>query len=110
MEDSKRRRRRHDAELKSKVLSACEGPGASVAQVALQHGLNANLVHKWRRESGGSRAAVATTFIPLSLRSSPTPVSGDIHLELRRGAVTVNVRWPLAAARESALWLREFLK
>jgi transposase len=51
MEESKRgSRRRHDVELKSKVLAECGMPGASVAQVAMAHGLNANLVHKWRRQ------------------------------------------------------------
>src|SRR4249919_465676 len=43
-------RRRHSAELKDKVLAACAEPGASVAAVAQAHGLNANLVHKWRRD------------------------------------------------------------
>ncbi|WP_458237632.1 transposase, partial [Pseudomonas sp. P5_A2_2] len=46
MEHAKRGRRRHDDELKAKVLSECAVPGASVAHVALAHGLNANLVHK----------------------------------------------------------------
>jgi transposase len=40
-------RRRHAAELKATVLAECEAPGASVAAVALAHGLNANLVRKW---------------------------------------------------------------
>src|SRR5438093_6671865 len=43
-------RRRHGAELKAKVLAECDEPGASVAAVAQSHGLNANLVHKWRRD------------------------------------------------------------
>lgn len=38
--------RRHDADLKRQVIAACAAPGASVAQVALSYGLNANLVHK----------------------------------------------------------------
>lgn len=42
-------RRRHVAELKARVLSECERPGASVAAIALVHGLNTNLAHKWRR-------------------------------------------------------------
>lgn len=39
-------RRRHSEELKALILGACAEPGASVAQA---HGLNANLLHKWRR-------------------------------------------------------------
>jgi transposase-like protein len=52
-------RRRHSAELKRLVLAQCAEPGASVAKVALTHGLNANLVHKWRAASAAVPAAKA---------------------------------------------------
>lgn len=107
-------RRRHDDELKVKVLSECGAPGASVAQVALAHGLNANLVHKWRRQAGGAGPSVTapemTTFIPVTMRPAATPVVDDIRIELRRGALAVNVTWPLAASGQCAGWLRELLK
>ena len=53
-------RRRHDAELKAKVLAACDVPGASVAAVARAQELNANLVHKWRRGYGAAVVERAT--------------------------------------------------
>ncbi|MBI2750944.1 MAG: transposase, partial [Burkholderiales bacterium] len=40
-------RRTHSPEFKAQVLAACARPGASVAAVALDHGLNANVVRKW---------------------------------------------------------------
>jgi transposase len=115
MEDSKRvRRRRHDRELKDQVLSECEVPGASVAQVALAHGLNANLVHKWRRLAGrAATQAVAhngAAFIPVALPAMQAQAGGDIRIELRRGALAVNVTWPLASSPECAAWLREILR
>jgi transposase len=115
VEDSKRGgRRRHDAELKTRVLAECDVLGASVAQVAMAHGLNANLVHKWRRQAGGHRLSVATpemtTFIPVKMTPAVTPVAGDVRIELRRGALAVNVSWPLAASAQCAGWLRELLK
>lgn len=116
MEDSKRgSRRRHTAELKSRVLYECAEPGASVAQVALAHGLNANLVHKWRRQAErGSVAAVpvrdGAAFIPLALASECAPVSRDIRIELRRGPIAVSVTWPVASAPQCAIWMREVLK
>ena len=115
MEHSKRgSRRRHDAELKAKVLSECGAPDASVAQVALAHGLNANLVHKWRRQAGDAGLSVTepemTTFIPVTMRPAATPGADDIRIELRRGALAVNVTWPLAASAQCAGWLRELLK
>ena len=115
MEDSKRvSRRRHAAELKRQVLAACAEPGASVAQVALAHGLNANLVHKWRRAVDAGRVDSMrrdqqAEFVSLTLAPSST-VASDIHLELRRGAIAVNVTWPLSASSQCAAWLREILR
>lgn len=53
--DNSRKRRRHSAELKARILAECAVPGASVAKVAMAHGINANIVHGWRklaREAG----------------------------------------------------------
>ena len=112
MEQAKvRSRRRHAARLKEQVLAECAEPGASVAAVALAHGLNTNLVHKWRRQANGTGPAIAVPvaqrFIPVSVAPS---VPADIRIDLRRGAVVVNVRWPREAAVECAAWLREFLR
>ncbi len=51
-EDKSWSRRPHSAELKLRVLSECAVPGASIGRIAQAHGLNANLVHKWRRKAG----------------------------------------------------------
>ena len=115
MADSKRTpRRRHAAELKKQVLSRCAEPGASVAKVALAHGLNANLVHKWRRGASGGgavrRIGELDAFVPLALAPSSMPAASDIRIELRRGLLAVNVTWPLAAAAQCAVWVREVLK
>lgn len=115
MEDSKPvSRRRHAAELKRQVLVACAEPGASVAQVALTHGLNANLVHKWRRtldagNAGAKHGTRQVEFVPVALPASAAQ-AGDIQLELRRGAIAVNVTWPLSASNQCAAWLREILR
>jgi transposase len=61
-------RRRHDADLKSKVIDACKEPGASVAAIALAHGLNANLVRKWLHGRGLKRVGLSALVAP---RSAP---------------------------------------
>lgn len=108
-------RRRHSAQLKAQVLRECESPGASVAAIALAHGLNANLVHKWRRLA--QRASPAVTppaqFIALPLAAAMAPSSQpqvDIHIELRRGALMANITWPTSAAQDCSAWLRELLR
>ncbi|MEO6277373.1 IS66-like element accessory protein TnpA [Roseateles sp.] len=123
-------RRRHSDELKAQVLAACALPGASVAAVAQSHGLNANLVHKWRRgpalapqpavAAAASVAAVRATittdpglvgFVPLQLPArTPAAPAADIRIELRRGATSVTVTWPTHAAAECASWMRELLQ
>ena len=52
-------RRVHGAEFKSQVLAECQQPGASVAAVALAHGLNVNLLRKWLVGRGIKRTGLA---------------------------------------------------
>ena len=44
------RRRLRTLEQKLRVVAEASVPGASVAEVARRHGLNANLVFSWRRQ------------------------------------------------------------
>lgn len=128
-------RRRHSDELKAKVVAACDEPGASISRVALAHGLNTNLVRKWRAGRGASLAGATITpaaskppllgataeFVAIDM---PTPAKiearaevqpkaaapmseAPIHIELRRGALHLNVRWPTAAAQDCRAWLSE---
>ena len=119
MQEPKRSaRRNHAHELKKAVLDECRA-GASVASVAMAHGLNANLVHKWRRLEQSKAVAAATppiaaqTFIPLVI-ASPTPPTcaepRELRIELRRGAIVATVSWPMSATAECAGWLRELLR
>jgi len=106
-------RRRHDADLKRQVIAACAAPGASVAQVAMSYGLNANLVHKWRRLAGhDGEPAGCPAFIPVSVVPAATLCEPPqtIELELERGPIHVRVRWPMAGAASCAAWLREMLR
>ena len=125
MQETKRSaRRNHALELKKAVLDECHA-GASVASVAMAHGLNANLVHKWRRLAQGKLVAAVTapppapTFIPLvipspALPAPPPPACAEppreLRIELRRGAIVATVNWPMSATPECAAWLREVLR
>ena len=109
--------RAYAPQFKAQVLAECSRPGASVAKVALAHGLNANMIHTWRREARGAVAPAAPAapgageFVPLQLAGSPvgTPVP-PIRIELRQGATSVALVWPVEAADTCAAWLRALLK
>jgi transposase len=108
-------RRRFGAEVKAQVLAECEAPGASVAKVAMAHGINANVVHRWRQlaREGEATTAKSSEFVPVTIAAPtplPTPNCRDIEVELRRGAVTMKVIWPSAAAVDFAAWTRELLR
>jgi hypothetical protein len=62
--------RRHSAEVKVKVLAACNEPGASIAAVALSHGLKANLVRKWLVGPGLKRTSSSFPFSVLASKHS----------------------------------------
>ena len=110
-EAKKKTRRRYDAELKQQILAQCAEPGSSVARIALSHGINANVVHKWRRQTGGPLPSLqAPAFVAVPLPPAAHPAVPDIRIELRRGATSVSVNWPLAAAEQCALWMRELPK
>lgn len=108
-------RRRHDVQLKERVVAACAQPGASVARIALEHGLNANLVHRWRRiaegrEIGAYAKPAAAQFVSLPIPAPIEPASADIRIELTRGPTSITVTWPTGAAAECAMWLRDLLR
>jgi transposase len=107
-------RRRHDDKLKAQVVAECSAPGASVAKVAMSHGINANVVHRWRqlaREAGVPASAPAGEFVAVSL--APLRVAApasDIQVQLRRGATAFRISWPVSASAEFGEWMRELLR
>jgi transposase len=109
------RRRRYSPEMKAQVLAECEAPGASVAKVAMLHGINANVVHGWRKLARGSSAVAVPgvrEFVPLALVDDAGQCTGErgIEVELRRGPVTMKLTWPLSATADFAAWTRELLR
>lgn len=114
------KRRFYSPELKLQVVGACAQPGASVAGVALQHGINANIVHRWIRErSLGTLVIQPQAFVPVTLSTEPEPVASkpvavaatpEIRMELRRGTSSVTVMWPSELAGDCGVWLLEWLR
>ena len=110
----RRKRRRYSRELKAQILAECEAPGTSVAKIALSHGINANVVHGWRKLAREAQVAptLQSEFVPVAIAASPPEPrsSPGIEVELRRGAVTIRLTWPAVAAHELTAWMRELLR
>ena len=112
-----RRRRTHTESFKQAVINACQVPGTSVAGVALTHGVNANQVRRWLRERGvalpsrlpAAKVDAAPAFVPVAMPPARSE-AGPIVIEVRRGTTAIHVEWPLQAAGDCAVWLRDWLR
>ena len=112
---SRPQRRFYSPRLKGQVMQECRQSGASVAGVALSHGINANIVHRWLREHSQTALVVQSqAFVPVTL-DEPAPGSApqaapDIRVEVQRANATIVVKWPLQGSAACADWLREWLR
>ena len=109
------KRRFYSPELKLQVVGARTQLGASIAGVALHHGINANIVHRWLREhSQGTLVNRPQTFVPVTVSAATGPataqLAADIRIEVKRANATVVVHWLLAGGSVCAQWLRECLQ
>lgn len=114
----RRRRRSYSAEFRAQVVQACQGPGVSIASVALANGMNANLLRRWVNERERSSAlqsvktqrpvqTMAGQFVPVALSG---PELEPIRIEIRKGSVSIAMSLPAALVKESGALLRELLK
>lgn len=88
----RRRRRDHSPELKRELVERSLAPGASVAAIALQAGINANLLFTWRRAHlDATRAASPSgdaVLLPVQLQASSR---GDANAATRASAGLIEV-------------------
>ena len=113
--DKAETRRRYSGDFKAQVMAECDVPGASVAKVAMSHGINTNVVHGWRklaREAARVSAPQQPAFIPIRLPQPAEQAAPEraIEVELHRGALTMKITWPSSATADFAAWTREVLR
>jgi transposase len=120
------RRRKYDEAFKRELVERSLQPGASVAAIAQDNAINANLLFNWRRlylRRGGSTIATtapAPTLLPVTVEEHVTTAckpaagpsrapSGVIEIDIGAARVRVRgvvdeatVRWVLQALRNAA--------
>ncbi|QIC74459.1 transposase [Acinetobacter indicus] len=129
----KKPRRTFTAEFKHQLIQQCQQPDTSVAKVAMQHQINANLLHKWIRQSRSMVPSLTissipqTDFLPVILH--PTPVKQEappppvpenkatahirIPLHDEQGSVRdqmIEIEWPVESVTELLLLLQGLIK
>ena len=109
----KAKRRKHELAFKRELIERCLHPGASVSAIALENGLNANLLFKWRRTHLRASSSDAREpgrgdvpkMLPVTIRATalgaltaqpptqlPIPRPGPGVIEIDIGAARVRVR------------------
>ncbi len=83
---------RYDPEAKRELVEACLQPGVSVARMALEHGINANLLRKWvnqYRENSSSvppnTPATLSAFAPVLPMAVPKPAEATLNVAFPNG-------------------------
>ncbi|MEM5386359.1 transposase [Paraburkholderia phymatum] len=86
----------YSKEFRAMVVAQANDPSRSIADVAHAHGLNANMIARWRRlyerNQSTTHAQPAETFIPVQL---PVPAQVTSSLIVECGAVRVRLDGPL---------------
>ena len=81
-------RRSYSRELKASIVSECLSGTRSVASIALERGINANLVHKWIRLS---REKTSTRMVPVTPPAVEAIMAGGSHIELSLSGTTIRL-------------------
>jgi transposase len=90
-------RRAFDPVSKARLIESCLQPGASVAQLALDHGVNANLLWNWIRKQRQAQKAPlpqppsTSAFIPVHTEAA---AAGGVSRQERAFALDLRPRHP----------------
>jgi len=86
LERATRRRRQWSEEEKQRLVAQTRETGSSVASVARQHGVNANLLFNWRRQVEGATAGTGgetVGFVPAIVSPDPPALAiADNRIEI----------------------------
>ena len=110
----RRRRRQHAPEFKQELVALCQ-PGISTSAVALENGVNANLLRRWIKQFSGGLPSKAITapvkLVPIQVdMSAETPANDAIEISIQKNSSRISIRWPGNRAKACGQWLADLLE
>jgi transposase len=122
--------RTYAPEFKAQLVVACQQPGVSIAALAGQHGMNANVLYRWRKEHAQSARHPLNAARSLPVRITTSPPAGFVPLplplrlptanhepgtpalkvEMRKGALSMSITWRIGATHEFMQWAATVLR
>ncbi|MBU3086656.1 MULTISPECIES: IS66-like element accessory protein TnpA [Acinetobacter] len=124
---SARPRRSFTTEFKQHLVELCQQPDTSVAKVAMQYQINANLLHKWMSQSKSKSLALGqvshqqTDFLPIVMNPASTtdepepslainhPVA-NIRIPLPHSDQMIEIDWPVQSTMELLPLIQSLIK
>ncbi|WP_322399866.1 IS66-like element accessory protein TnpA [Massilia luteola] len=97
-EQKKRRRStNYPLEFKRQLAQLACDESISVAQLAMQHGLNTNMLFRWRRQLRAGLLDTTTQFLPVAVTTEPKEppgfgAGGADSIEIQLGQARVCIR------------------
>src|SRR5947207_9748820 len=95
---SKSTRRRYTTTFKRELVERCLQPGASVSGIALENGINANVLFRWRREHLRAGSSVQqdrgeqAVLLPVRLADTVTPTGQEApRARLPEGVIEIDI-------------------
>jgi transposase len=92
---TRKRRPNYSLAFKRQLAEKACGENVSVAQLALEHRLNTNMVFKWRRQLRAGLLSEGSALLPVALARDaaiqPTTAQGSGSIEIRIGDAVVRI-------------------
>lgn len=107
-------RRTHSLEFKRSAVEASNQPSASIAGVAMAHGINANQLHKWRKLLRHKPVVGELQILPVTIAREAEPAQtlqaapeGSIDIQFARARLSVRGRVDLEVLQTVLASLRQ---
>ena len=95
---------RYDPQVKQELVRQCMMPGVSVARMAMQHGINANLLRTWITKSQSSKAITVQRAV---CETAARDAQAFIPVQVEAGAaVAMPTKACVAASKSPAVSMR----
>ena len=98
---------RYDPQVKQELIRQCMMPGVSVARMAMQHGINANLLRTWITKSQSRKAITVQRAV---CETAARDAQAFIPVQVEAGASSAAVAMPTkacgAASKSPAVSMR----
>lgn len=94
--DSKPARRQYTAQFKDDLVQRCLHPGASVSGIALDNGINANVLFRWRREHLRAKGHVlehpgGAALLPVKMSVTPVAEPRSSGMPATAGVIEIDI-------------------